>query len=370
MIKFLDLKKVNDLYEPQLCHAIQCVVESGRYIGGEILEQFESLMKNVSGADYVVPTGNGLDALTLVLEGYKILGKLKVGDEVIVPANTYIATVLAVWRAGLKPIAVDADQLTMNIDFDKIEQAVTDRTKAVIVVHLYGKIAYDYSRLFELKKKYNLLVVEDCAQSIGAKVGKVCCGSLGDASAFSFYPTKNVGALGDGGAVATSETELADVIRALANYGSDRRYHNIYKGVNSRLDAIQAAVINLKLESINEIIARRIERAGLYDRLIENQEIIKPIFDNDGSNVYHQYVVRTKNRELFRAFLLEHGIETDCHYNVAAIDQPCCSGEFNGDYEVSREIAATCVSLPIGDHLDEGQCREIAQVVNLFRANK
>ena len=369
MIKFLDLKKVNDLYEPRLSHAIKRVVESGRYVGGGELERFESVMKGVSGSDYVIPTGNGLDALILILEGYKFAGKLKTGDEVIVPANTYIATFLAVWRAGLTPVAVDADRLTMNIDFGKIESAVTERTRAIIIVHLYGKIAFD-SRLAELKKKYSLLVIEDCAQSIGAKLNSVSCGSLGNASAFSFYPTKNVGAMGDGGAVATSDVELADVIRSLSNYGSDRRYHNIYKGVNSRLDAIQAAVVNLKLESIDEISSRRVCRAALYERLIDNDDIVKPMFSDDFSNVYHQYVVRTRHRDLFREFLLKHGIETDCHYDVAAIDQPCCSGEFIGDYEVTREIASTCVSLPIGDHLDESQCRMIAEVVNKFKANR
>ncbi|MDE5843931.1 MAG: DegT/DnrJ/EryC1/StrS family aminotransferase [Muribaculaceae bacterium] len=369
MIKFLDLKKVNDLYEPRLSRAINRVVESGRYIVGESLDRFESLMREVSGADCVVPTGNGLDALTLILEGYKILGRLKEDDEIILPANTYIATFLAVWRAGLKPVAVDADRLTMNIDFEKIESSITDRTRAVIVVHLYGKIAFT-NRLIELKNKYGLLVIEDCAQSIGAKLNSVNCGSLGDASAFSFYPTKNVGALGDGGAVATSDAELADVIRAFSNYGSDRRYHNIYKGVNSRLDAIQAAVVNIKLELINQISSRRIERATLYNRLINNDAVVKPEFQDDGSNIYHQYVVRTKHRDLFRAFLLEQGIETDCHYGVVAIDQPCCSGEFTGDYEVARDIAATCVSLPVGDHLDHSQICQIAEAVNLFKANR
>lgn len=374
MIPFLDLKIINDRYYRQITEAVNRVIESGRYIGGDELERFETIMKEITGTTCVVPTGNGLDALTLILEGYKATGRLKEGDEIIIPANTYIASFMAVWRAGLKPVPVDAGPLTMNIDFSKIASAITPSTKAIMTVHLYGLSAFD-PILNDLREQRGLIVIEDCAQAIGAKsrtggpVSNVA-GGLGDAAAFSFYPTKNIGALGDGGAVTTSDRKLADAVRALANYGSDKRYHNIYKGVNSRLDAIQASVLNVKLSHLDEITERRIKRAETYNRLIDNPDITLPTFTADGAHVYHQYVVRTAKRENLRRFLHDNGIETDCHYIVAAIDQPCCSGEFKGEFKVTREIAATCVSLPIGDHLSESQIKEIARAVNRFKANK
>ena len=370
MIPFLDLKAVNDRFGDQISRAINRVTDSGVYIGGPELDRFENLMKKITGAPEVVPVANGTDALTLILEGLITLGQLKPGDQIIIPANTYIASFMAVWRAGLRPVPVDADPLTMNIDFSKIEDSISPATKAIMTVHLYGLIAFD-PILIDLKNRYGLVIIEDCAQAIGAKsiIKGVCsnvAGGLGDVAAFSFYPTKNIGALGDSGAVVTGNTQLAKTIRALANYGSDRRYHNIYKGVNSRLDAMQAAVLNVKLPCIDEITMRRIRRAEKYCHLINNPLITLPCSPGSGQHVYHQFVIRTQDRDILRRFLYDNGIETDCHYNVAAIDQPCCSGEFKGDFNVTRQIAATCVSLPIGDHLSDGQIGTIADAINAF----
>lgn len=374
MIPFLDLKAANKLYDKPIADAINRVLASGRYVGGEELDRFEQLLNRITGTSNVVPAGNGLDALTLILEGYKITGRLKEGDEIILPANTYIASFMAVWRAGLTPVPVDADPVTMNIDFTKIENALTSRTKAVMTVHLYGLTAFE-PILIDLKERHGLLIIEDCAQAIGAKsavtgVVSNIAGGLGDAAAFSFYPTKNIGALGDGGAVTTNDSDLAAAVRAIANYGSDHRYHNIYKGVNSRLDAIQAAILNAKLPHLDEITERRIHRAAIYDRIIDNPDITLPYSPASGMHVYYQYVIRTAERDRLRRFLLDNGIETDCHYSVAAIDQPCCSGELKGDFGVTREIAATCISLPIGDHLTDDQVQTIARAVNRFKANR
>ena len=272
---FLDLGTVNAAYADGLKAAACRVIDSGRYVGGGECEAFEEQLARHTGTKYAVGVSNGLDALRLILRAYMALGKLAPGDEVIVPANTYIATVLAITDAGLTPVFVDADLSTLNIDTSLIERAVTPRTRAIMTVHLYGRPAYD-EVMASVARQHGLLIIEDNAQAIGADVDGTRTGALGDAAAFSFYPTKNVGAIGDAGAVTTNDRALADAVRALSNYGSDSRYHNIYEGFNCRLDPIQAAFLRLKLDDIDTETKHRRALAAIYDAEIDNALVGKP----------------------------------------------------------------------------------------------
>lgn len=279
--QFLDLKAVNRPYEAEMLEAASRVIASGWYIGGDECRELESELCRLTGAKCAVGVGNGLDALTLTLKGYIELGRLSPGDGVIVPANTFIATILAVTAAGLRPVPVDADARSFNIDGSAISETDITRARAMMITHLYGRNAWTET-LRRAAAAHDLIVIEDAAQSIGAAsategvTGGTATGHLGHAAAFSFYPTKNVGALGDAGMVTTDDPELAEAVRALANYGSDRRYHNIYAGVNSRLDPIQAAMIRVKLSHISHINARRRENAETYSSIINNPAILLP----------------------------------------------------------------------------------------------
>ncbi|MDE5751239.1 MAG: DegT/DnrJ/EryC1/StrS family aminotransferase, partial [Duncaniella sp.] len=331
---FLDLGAVNAPYADELVKAAERVVRSGRYVGGEEVERLESMLSGMTGAPYIIGVSNGLDALRLILKGYVALGVMKNGDEVIVPGNTYVASLLAITDAGLKPVPVDADIQTMNIDSQLVEKAVTPKTKAIMTVHLYGRVAWD-NTLADIAKRYGLKVIEDNAQGIGGIAttaglyGSRRTGSLGDAAAFSFYPTKNVGALGDAGAVATHDKELAMTVRALANYGSDRRYHNIYLGYNCRLDPMQAAMLTVKLPHTDRENADRFERAVTYSRNIQRPDVVTPMMsDTVTDNVWHQYVLRVTNgkRAEFISRLAENGVGTDIHYATPPPRQPCYAG--------------------------------------------
>ena len=328
---FLDLGELNRPYMAELSQAAVRVIESGRYIGGPEVENFEKALGELTGAPYIIGVSNGLDALRLILRGYVELGRLSEGDEVIVPANTYIASVLAISDAGLRPVLVEPDIRTMNLDPRKAAEAVTPRTRAIMPVHLYGRAAWD-EQLRRTVRENNLLVVEDCAQSIGARAtvpglfGTVMTGSLGHAGAFSFYPTKNTGALGDAGAVATHDEELARTVRALANYGSDRRYHNIYRGFNCRLDPMQAAMLNVKLPHTERENADRFARALAYSRTIDREDVVTPLMSQSVTDcVWHQYVIRVKGgkRDLMQRLLKAEGVDTDIHYAVPPHLQPC-----------------------------------------------
>ncbi len=364
---FLDLKTVNAPFAAQIDEAMLRVSASGRYIGGPEVKAFEEGLAESCGATYCVSTANGLDALRLIFRAYIEMGVMSPGDEVIVPANTYIASVLAVTDCGLVPVFAEPDPRTMNLDTARLEEYLTPRTRAVMTVHLYGRTCFD-ERLQTFADRYNLKIVEDNAQAIGATTadGLRRTGSLGDAAAFSFYPTKNIGALGDAGAVTTSDRQLADAVRALANYGSDLRYHNIYCGLNSRLDPLQAAILNVKLPHIDteNDIHRRI--AAVYDSRITNPAVIKPLYTDDRSSVWHQYVVQTDCRDEFRDFLAAHGVETDVHYPLAPFDQPCYADRYRPDCPIARRLAETVVSLPITRCTSESDAAEIAEIINLF----
>ena len=364
---FLDLKTVNSPFAEKIDEALLRVAARGRYIGGPEVDSFENELAQSCGADCCVGVANGLDALRLIFRAYIELGVMKRGDEVIVPANTYIASVLAVSDNGLVPVFAEPDAATMNLDTSRLGNYLTDRTRAVMTVHLYGRTCFD-SALTCFAKQHGLKIVEDNAQAIGATTadGMRRTGVLGDAAAFSFYPTKNIGALGDAGAVTTSDRDLAAAVRALANYGSDRRYYNIYVGLNSRLDPVQAAVLRVKLPFIDEENAYRRSIAATYDSEILNPAVVKPLFVGDGSMVWHQYVVRTNSRDDFRAYLSDNGVQTDVLYPSTPFDQPCYSRIHKPDCPIAREIARTVVSLPVSRCTSETDAREIAAIINSY----
>lgn len=369
---FLDLAKVNEPYMDELTEAAARVIRGGRYIGGEEVAAFESELAQMLDAVHAVGVSNGLDALKLIVRGYIELGVMRPGDEVIVPANTYIASLLALTDVGLIPVPVDADIRTMNIDSALIEAAVTERTRAVMPVHLYGRVAWD-DTIRAVAEKYNLKIIEDCAQALGVRsaiAGKNCsfhAGTLGDAAAFSFYPTKNIGALGDAGAVVTNDEELARAVRALANYGSDRRYHNIYCGYNCRLDAIQAAMLRVKLRYAERENADRFERALAYHRTIDRDDVVTPLMTQSVvDNVWHQYVIRVTGgkRDVMRTELEKLGVGTDIHYAMPPHRQPCYAGLRHGPLPVTELLAGEVLSLPIAAGTTVKDAAEIAEIIN------
>ncbi len=375
MIKypFLDLGKVNEPYLYELKEAACRVIESGRFIGGEEVDALEQELSTLTHAPYAIGVSNGLDALRLILRGYIELGVMTHGDEVIVPANTYIASVLAVSDAGLTSVPVDIDPVTMNIDTSLIDKTITSRTRAVMPVHLYGRVAWD-NTLVETAKKHNLKIIEDNAQALGARAsldglhGSRMTGALGDAAGVSFYPTKNVGALGDAGAVLTHDRDLAIAVRALANYGSDRRYHNIYRGFNCRLDPIQAAMLRVKLRHLKEENAERFARALAYNNTIRRDDVILPeITSTVVDNVWHQYVIRVTEgkRALFRERLADKGVATDIHYAVPPHRQPCYADTLGQQsYPVAERLADEIVSLPIGTGTSVRDASDIGHIIN------
>ena len=368
---FADLKKADAPILDQLQQAVARVLASGRYIGGEECARLEQRLCELTGATAAVGVSNGLDALRLILRAYVIMGRLSPGDEVIVPANTYIATILAILDAGLTPVPVEPSPDTLNIDTRRLDDALTPRTRAIMTVHLYGRPAWD-ARLSDFARRHSLLVIEDNAQAIGATAaseglhnGLRSTGALGDAAAFSFYPTKNIGACGDAGAVTTHDPELAHTVRALANYGSDRRYHNIYQGFNCRLDPIQAAIINVRLDSIDDETAHRRAVAHRYSDMIDHPAIVTPV--DEPGHVYHQYVILADGRDRLRQYLADNGVGTDIHYAVPPHRQPCMADTLGRHtYPVTEDLAARCVSLPVTRATSPDDAAEIARIINKF----
>lgn len=372
---FLNLADANRPYMEEMAEAAARVIRSGRYVGGAENEAFEKCLAEMTGTRFAIGVSNGLDALRLILRAYIELGEMNPGDEVIVPANTYIASVLAITDAGLTPVLVDADITTMNIDMSRIEQAVTTRTRAIMTVHLYGRIAWD-RRMVEIARKYSLKIIEDCAQAIGARAtvaglnGGIYAGALGDAGAFSFYPTKNIGAVGDAGAVTTDDERLAATVRALANYGSDRRYHNIYCGYNCRLDPIQAAMLMVKLPHTANENADRFARALAYSRTIRHPNVITPLLSQQVTdNVWHQYVIRVTDgrRDEMKAQLEAAGVATDIHYAVPPHRQPCYASLHHGNLPVTELLASEILSLPIGPSTSVKDAAEIGEIINSIK---
>ena len=363
-VPYLDLGKIHKPIQEQLDEAYRNVMERQWFIGGVADKEFEQEFAAYCGTKECIGVGNGLDAIRLIMLAYGI-GK---GDEVIVPANTFIATVLAVTEVGATPIFVDADKNTYNIDIDKIEEKITNRTKAIIAVHLYGRIV-EMDRICDIAKKYSLKVIEDAAQSHGAVYKGKKAGNWGDAAAFSFYPGKNLGALGDAGAVVTNETALSEKIRAIGNYGSHEKYRHVYKGCNSRLDELQAAFLSVKLNCLDEWNKERQEIAGRYMDGIKNSKIILPMSsDNAEGNVYHVYPVLVENRDAFIQYLKEKGIVAMVHYPIPIVLQRAYAeyAEQIDKYPVTKKICEQEVSLPLYPGMSEEQVEWVIACANNY----
>ena len=371
MIPFLDLKSINAQYRAELIEACTRVIDSGWYIQGNECKEFEKEFAAYCGTKHCIGVANGLDALMLVLRAYKELGMMSDGDEVIVPSNTYIASILAISQNNLVPVLVEPDVHTYLIDPTKIEEKITSKTKAILPVHLYGQTC-QMDQINAIAQKYNLKVIEDSAQSHGAYYGDKRSGNLGDASGFSFYPGKNLGALGDGGAVTTNDDDLAQVIRALGNYGSHKKYENIYQGVNSRLDEIQAAMLRIKLRYLEEEINKRREIASYYLENIKNSNISLPIqnpklkIKNHEDHVWHLFVIRTQNRDQLQQYLSENGIQTLIHYPIPPHHQMAYK-DWNGyNYLISEKIHTEVLSLPISGVQTVEETQKIVHIINRF----
>ena len=367
MIPFLSLKDVTALHGEEIQEAVAKVVEGGWYLQGEQNARFERHYADYIGTKHCVGCANGLDALIWIFRAYIELGVMKPGDEVIVPANTYIATILAITENGLRPVLVEPRLGTLEIDDSRIEEAITDKTRAIAIVHLYGRNAYG-EKIAGLCRKYNLKLVEDNAQAHGCRVpdGRRT-GSVGDAAGHSFYPGKNLGALGDGGAVTTDDPELADAVRALANYGSQKKYVFKYIGRNSRLDELQAAVLDVKLKYLDADNAHRRAIADFYYANIDNPLVYLPERLPDAQNVYHLFPVFSPERDALQDRLKDNGIGTLIHYPIPPHRQECYR-EFAGfSLPVTEKIAAEELSIPIGPCIKEEEAAEVVSIINGFR---
>ena len=371
MIPFLDLKAINAKHREALIQACTDVIDSGWYVQGEACKSFEKEFAQYCGSDHAIGVANGLDALTLILKAYIEMGVMQAGDEVIVPANTYIASILAISENGLIPILVEPDIQTYLLDPSKIEEKITPKTKAIMPVHLYGQTC-QMDKINSIAKKHALKVIEDSAQAHGAYFEERRSGNLGDASGFSFYPGKNLGALGDGGAVTTNDEVLATTIRALGNYGSHKKYENLYQGTNSRLDELQAAMLRVKLRYLDEDSKRRREIAAYYLKNITNASIILPdqettanIQDYQG-HAWHVFVIRTPHREKLQAFLLEQGIQTLIHYPIPPHKQSAYSQWNTLSFPITEKIHREVLSLPISPVQSMEDTKYIVNTINAY----
>jgi dTDP-4-amino-4,6-dideoxygalactose transaminase len=370
MIPFLDLKAINAQYRDELVEACARVIDSGWYILGNEVARFEKEFAAYCETKYCLGVANGLDALVLILRAYIELGVMQKGDEVIVPSNTYIASILAISENGLIPVLVEPDINTFNLDSKLIEQAITVKTKAILTVHLYGQVTA-MSEINDITKKHNLKVIEDCAQAHGAlyqgKDGSAKkVGSLGDAAGFSFYPGKNLGALGDAGAVTTNDSELAKTIAALRNYGSHEKYKNLYKGMNSRLDEMQAAMLGVKLRHLDNEINARQTVAQAYLQGINNPLIELPVVEDINAHVWHLFVIKATQREKLVKYLADNGVQTLVHYPIPPHQQDAYQ-EWEGEsFPISEHIHKQVLSLPIGPTLSMADVEKVIAVCNRF----
>ena len=366
MIKFLDLQKINLLHQQEIEGRLLETYRSGWYLLGREVKQFEENLNNYIGSKYAIGVANGLDALRLLFKAYIELGVMQEGDEVIIPANTYIASLLAVTDNNLVPVFAEPDINIYNIDIAKIEAAITMKTKAIMIVHLYGQAVFS-GELKALAKKHGLKIIEDNAQAIGAEYNGIKAGNLGDAAGFSFYPGKNLGALGDAGAVTTNDSELAKTIRALANYGSEQKYVNKYRGLNSRLDEIQAAVLDVKLKYLDAENERRREIAKYYSDNINHTDIILPKLPADEKNhVWHVFIIRTSDRDRLQQYLTDNGIQTLIHYPIPMHKQEAYAAYKDLSLPITEKIHNEVLSLPISPVLTEQEVKTIAATLNNY----
>lgn len=371
MIPFLDLKAINGVYRSQLIEACASVIDSGWYVQGEHVKRFEKEFSHYCGTKYCIGVGNGLDALSLTLKAWKELKRLSDGDEVLVPANTYIATILAVTSNNLIPVLVEPDPITFNIDPANIVDLISPKTKVIIPVHLYGQLC-PMPEILNIAKRFGLLVLEDCAQAPGAIMNGVKAGAWGDAAGFSFYPGKNLGAIGDAGAVTTSDEELMLAVRALGNYGSHIKYENQYQGVNSRLDELQAAFLRVKLAHLEDETHRRRDIALAYQRGIVNSSILKPSLPGEstaslGCHVFHLYVVRATEREALQRHLHASGVATVIHYPIPPHKQQAYSSWRHRKLPLTEGIHSTVLSLPISPAMTDDDVDLVISACNSFR---
>lgn len=365
-VPFLSLKEVTDLHGKEINEAVTRVVNSGWYLQGEENKKFEIDFANYIGSKYCVGVANGLDALIWILRAYIELGRLKKGDEIIVPANTYIATILAISENGLVPVLVEPKYESLEIDDDLIESKISAKTKAIMIVHLYGRCAYT-KKIGDLCKKYNLFLFEDNAQAHGCKFNGKRTGSLGAAAGHSFYPGKNLGALGDGGAVTTDDYEVAEIVRALANYGSTKKYVFDYIGRNSRLDEIQAAVLDVKLKYLDEDNEHRKQIAKIYLNKINNSNIFIPETKDFDSNVFHLFPILASKRDELQDYLNKNEIGTVIHYPIPPHKQKCYKEWNSISLPVTEKIHNSELSLPIGPAITEEQAEYVVQIINSWK---
>ncbi|POD89756.1 DegT/DnrJ/EryC1/StrS family aminotransferase [Pectobacterium odoriferum] len=363
MINFLDLKNINKKYQQELKEACSRVIDSGWYIAGKELENFENSFASFCGSRYAIGVANGLDALIISLRAWKALGKMKDGDEIIVQANTYIASILAITENNLVPVLVEPNPDTYNIDIKNIKSAITKKTKAILPVHLYGQLA-PMDEILDLAQQYGLLVLEDGAQAHGAHISGRKAGNWGDAAGFSFYPGKNLGALGDAGAITTNNDELAETIKALRNYGSHEKYKNIYKGLNSRLDEIQAAMLSVKLHHLENEIYRRQEIASIFLKNIHNPRITLPFVSIPSAHVWHLFVIKCENRDQLQEYLTNKGIQTLVHYPIPPHKQNAYSELNKMSLPITEKIHNEVISLPISPVMTDREVSIVVEAVN------
>lgn len=363
MIKNIDLEKITNKYKAEIETAISRVVNSGWFLQGVENKNFESNYANYIGCKYCIGVANGLDALKLIFRAYIELGLLNVGDEIIVPANTYIASILAISENNLIPVLIEPDLSTYQIDADLIEKNISKKTKGILLVHLYGQCAYN-EKISEICENHDLLLIEDNAQAHGCNYKEKHTGSLGNAAAHSFYPTKNMGAFGDAGAVTTDNEDLAKLIRTLANYGSSKKYVFDYIGINSRLDEIHAAILNVKLNYIDIDNAYRKNVAKYYIDNIKNEKIILPVVENWDSNVFHIFPVRTKKRDDLLKYLNDNGVQAVIHYPIPPHKQKCYQEWNKLSFPITEIIHNEEVSLPMSPVIDHEECKKVVDLLN------
>ena len=365
MIKFLDLHKINKPYEGIFAEKFTQFLAKGHYILGNEVESFENHFAQFCGSQHCIGVGNGLDALVLIFKSYIELGLLAKGDHVIVPANTYIASILAIIQADLVPILVEPNPETFNLDPEELTKNITSQTKAILVVHLYGQLA-DMAAISSIAKQHGLLIIEDAAQAHGAQIEKVKAGNFGDAAAFSFYPAKNLGALGDAGAVMTNSSLLSQMIRRLRNYGSEVKYTNDFIGINSRLDELQASFLNIKVPHLNHDNDKRRSVAKFYLENIKNPKIQLPYYSGGNDHVFHQFVIRTKDRNELAEYLKAQQIETMIHYPIAPHKQKAFAKWNHLSFPITEKIHAEVLSLPISPMLSSNEISQIVEAVNRY----
>ncbi len=365
MVDFLNLKKINNRQKNELLSAIEKVIDSGWYIMGEELKAFEEEFSEYCQTNYALGVANGLDALTLVLRAWKEMGKLKSGDEVIVQGNTYIASVLAITENDLIPVLVEPDEHTFNLSAKDIRAAISDKTRVILPVHLYGQIS-PMKEIMEIARENNLLVLEDCAQAHGAQIDGKRAGSWGDAAGFSFYPGKNLGALGDAGAITTNDSELYNILKALRNYGSEQKYLNIYQGVNSRLDEIQAAILRVKLKTLDNDVKIRQGIAQRYLSEIKNPLVELPYIENMENHVWHLFVLKTNQREELQRWLNKHKIQSLIHYPIPPHKQNAYNDMKELSLPLTESLHAKVLSIPMDPTMSDEDINIVINALNGF----